>query len=189
MISELALRVRPAPRERDYEGVFFEDFERRRRRRCASSPSEHALPDVARLSDEQETRMSLALAGSGGVKRRLGRAYLGARGYGGGCLAILGFEGAPEELAHGAPRAPALLRALRRARAGRSPGEAWLRSRFAAPYLRDDLLTQGVMVETFETAAQWSQLGALHRSVAGRSPRRSSSGHAGAGDVPRLPPL
>ena len=26
---------------------------------------------------------------------------------------------------------------------GRSPGQAWLRSRFSGPYLRDDLLTQG----------------------------------------------
>jgi alkyldihydroxyacetonephosphate synthase len=48
---------------------------------------------------------------------------------------------------------------------GRSPGEAWLRTRFSAPYLRDDLLTQGVLVETLETAAQWSQLVRLHRAV------------------------
>ena len=54
---------------------------------------EHVAPAVARLSDEAETRMSLALAGSGGLKGRLGRSYLGLRGYGGGCLAILGFEG------------------------------------------------------------------------------------------------
>jgi len=37
--------------------------------------------------------------------------------------------------------------------------------RFAAPYLRDDLLTQGVMVETLETATQWSNLRRLHRAV------------------------
>ena len=39
---------------------------------------EHALPEVARLSDAAETRMSMALAGDGGLKGRLGRAYLGA---------------------------------------------------------------------------------------------------------------
>jgi alkyldihydroxyacetonephosphate synthase len=53
---------------------------------------------------------------------------------------------------------------LRRA-AGRSPGEAWLRSRFTAPYLRDELLTHGILVETLETAAQWSGLARLHREV------------------------
>ncbi len=45
---------------------------------------------------------------------------------------------------------------------GRSPGEAWLKGRFAAPYLRDELLTLGVMVETLETATQWSNVSALH---------------------------
>ena len=80
MICELSLRVRAAPRERVYEGVFFEDFAAgvEALRELAQ---QHAAPDVARLSDEQETRMSLALAGSGGVKGRLGRLYLGARGY------------------------------------------------------------------------------------------------------------
>ncbi|HTD58454.1 MAG TPA: FAD-linked oxidase C-terminal domain-containing protein, partial [Solirubrobacteraceae bacterium] len=50
-------------------------------------------------------------------------------------------------------------------RAGRSPGQAWLASRFSAPYLRDELLTQGVMVETLETATPWSNLEALHARV------------------------
>ena len=84
VISELALRVRPAPRERAYEGVFFEDFAAGVQALRALA-QEHAAPDVARLSDEAETRMSLALAGSGGLKGRLGKAYLGLRGYRGGC--------------------------------------------------------------------------------------------------------
>jgi alkyldihydroxyacetonephosphate synthase len=48
---------------------------------------------------------------------------------------------------------------------GRSPGEAWAKGRFEAPYLRDELLTHGVMVETLETATQWSNVQALHGVV------------------------
>jgi alkyldihydroxyacetonephosphate synthase len=48
---------------------------------------------------------------------------------------------------------------------GRSPGDAWLQGRFSAPYLRDELLTRGVMVETLETATRWSNLERLHRDV------------------------
>ena len=66
VISELSLRVRPAPAERVYEGVFFEDFAAGAQTLRALA-REHLLPDVARVSDEQETRMSLALAGSGGI--------------------------------------------------------------------------------------------------------------------------
>ena len=91
---ELSLRVRPAPARRVYEGAFFETFAAASQALRALA-QRHAAPDVARLSDEPETRMSLALAGAGGLKGRLGRAYLGLRGYRGGCLAILGFEGEP----------------------------------------------------------------------------------------------
>jgi alkyldihydroxyacetonephosphate synthase len=40
-------------------------------------------------------------------------------------------------------------------------------SRFAGPYLRDQLMDRGVMVETLETATSWSNLGALHDAVSG----------------------
>jgi alkyldihydroxyacetonephosphate synthase len=190
VISELELRVRPAPRERIYEGVFFEDF-------AAGEETlrllarEHALADVTRLSDEQETRMSLALADTGALKDRLGRTYLRLRGYRGGCLAILGFEGDGEELACRRRRALALVREHGGLAVGRAPGEAWLKGRFAAPYLRDELLTHGVMVETLETAAQWSDVAGLRRSVgaaiaaalgAGAS-GRAATGGAAAGEA------
>jgi alkyldihydroxyacetonephosphate synthase len=165
VISELALRVRRAPQERIYEGVFFEDFTAGEQALRVLA-REHVLPDVARVSDEPETRMSLALAGTGGLKGHLGRAYLRLRGYNGGCLAILGFEGSTQDVNARRARALALVRAQGGLTVGRSPGEAWLKGRFSAPYLRDELLTQGVMVETLETATQWSKLAGLHSAVA-----------------------
>jgi alkyldihydroxyacetonephosphate synthase len=165
VISELSLRVRPAPRERVYEGVFFEDFAGGVQA-LRALVQQRVAPDVARLSDAPETRMSLALAGPGGVKGRLGRRYLGVRGYReNACLAILGFEGTAEQVAGRRERAMALVRRGGGLSVGRSPGEAWLKTRFAAPYLRDELLTHGVMVETLETATQWSNLSRLHRAV------------------------
>ncbi|HUN79189.1 MAG TPA: FAD-binding oxidoreductase [Solirubrobacteraceae bacterium] len=164
VIHELALRVRPAPAGRRYEGVFFTDFASGGEALRALAQARLA-PAVTRLSDEPETRMSLALAGSGGVKGRLGRAYLGARGYAGGCLAILGFEGGEHDIARSRPRVLEVVRAHGGLPVGRSPGEAWRAGRFAAPYLRDDLLTHGVLVETLETATRWSRLGELHREL------------------------
>lgn len=164
VIGELTLRVRPAPAHSRYEGVFFESF-------SAGAAAlrvlaqEQLAPAVARLSDESETRMSLALAGTRGLKGRLGRAYIGARGYGEGCLAILGFEGTQPAVSGRRRAALAVVRRHGGLPVGRSPGEAWRAQRFAAPYLRDELLTQGVLVETLETAAPWSQLLALHGAV------------------------
>jgi alkyldihydroxyacetonephosphate synthase len=164
VISEVALRVRRAPAKLAYEGVFFESFaagaQALRELACA-----HALPDVARVSDERETAMSLALAGEGGLKGRLGRAYVGARGYADGCIAILGFEGETDEVVFRRRRALRLVRRAGGLPVGGSPGRAWLKGRFAAPYLRDELLGEGVMVETLETATQWSNLQSLHERV------------------------
>lgn len=166
VIDELSLRVRHAPKERLYEGTFFESFEAgvEAFRRLSQK---HCAPDVARLSDAQETRMSLALAGTGGAKGLLGRAYLKARGRGEGCLAILGFEGEREETGARRARARRIVRDEGGLSVGRSPGRAWLASRFHAPYLRDELLTQGVMVETLETATTWANVAALHTRVGG----------------------
>jgi alkyldihydroxyacetonephosphate synthase len=175
VISELALRVREAPRSRVYEGVFFEDFATGAEA-LRELAQDGAMPDVARLSDEAETRMSLALAGTGGVKRALGRLYLGARGYSDGCVAILGFEGDEHAVRARRRRALALVRKRGGLGVGRSPGEAWRHGRFAAPYLRDELLTHGVMVETLETATQWSNLRRLHRSVGGAIERALAVG-------------
>lgn len=164
VICELALRVRPAPVARSYEGVFFRSLAAGVQALRALA-QEQAAPDVARLSDEQETRMSLALAGTGGWKGALGRGYLGVRGYSGGCLAIFGFEGEAEAVERRRKRALRVARGHDGLPVGRSPGRAWVAQRFTAPYLRDELLTHGVMVETLETATSWSNLERLHGAV------------------------
>jgi alkyldihydroxyacetonephosphate synthase len=180
VIDELSLRLRRAPQERVYEGVFFTDFAAGVEA-LRTLAQERAAPEVARLSDERETAMSLALAGVGGVKGRLGRAYLGLRGYGEGALAILGFEGAREEVAARRRRALALVRGSGGLAVGRSPGEAWRKGRYSAPYLRDELLTHGVMVETLETATQWSNVRRLRDEV-----ERTIGNALSAGGTPGL---
>jgi alkyldihydroxyacetonephosphate synthase len=175
VIDEVSLRVRRAPARRRYEGVMFESFAAGVQALRAMA-QEHAMPEIARLSDAAETRMSMALAGEGGVKGRLGRVYLSARGRGdrskfgqqaGRCIAILGFEGEADELKSRRARAIGLARHNGGVALGGSPGRAWVAGRFQAPYLRDELLNHGVMVETLETATRWSNVQRLHDAVAG----------------------
>jgi alkyldihydroxyacetonephosphate synthase len=166
VICEATLRVRPMPATRRYEGWSFASFAEG----CAAFRALEqagAAADVSRLSDEQETRLSLAMASTGSRAERLGRRYLRLRGHEGGCIAIVGFEGEEEDVDRRRRRAAALLRAGGGVGLGRRPGEAWLRGRYAAPYLRDELLDRGVMVETLETATTWSGLEPLHDAVVG----------------------
>jgi alkyldihydroxyacetonephosphate synthase len=164
VITAAALQVRPSPAAHRFEGWFFRDFEEGADALRVMEQA-GAAPDVVRLSDESETRMSIALAGGEGLKARLGTRYLRARGYENGCLAVLGWDGSEEDVAARAARAAALLRRAGAMSAGRSPGEAWAASRYDGPYLRDALLDRGVLVETLETAAQWSSLMDVHRAV------------------------
>jgi alkyldihydroxyacetonephosphate synthase len=164
VITEVALQVAPAPRSKRYEGFCFHDFEEGAEALRALAQN-HAAPDVARLSDAEETRLTLGLAGCGGLKTQLGRRYIDARGYGGGCLAIFGWEGTDREVRRRRARGAAILKRHGALALGGSPGRAWAAGRFAGPYLRDEMLERGVMVETLETAAQWSRLPALYAAV------------------------
>lgn len=169
VIDTLSLRIRAAPAARRYEGLMFETFPAGLAALRAMA-QEHALPDVARLSDPPETRLTLAQAGEG-AKGRLGAAYLALRGRGPSqaerCLAIFGFEGSAEDVTVRRARALALARRHGALPLGGAPGRAWLRGRFEAPYLRDDLLSHGILVETLETATRWSNLQALRDRLAG----------------------
>jgi alkyldihydroxyacetonephosphate synthase len=164
VITEATLSVRPLPEERRYEGWSFRSFEEGVEAFRGVEQAE-ASPDVARLSDEEETRLTLALASSGSATERAGKAYLRVRGHEGGCLAIVGFEGEAGEVSRRRSRLRGLLRAAGGLQLGERPGRAWLRGRFAGPYLRDVLLERGVFVETLETATTWSHLDELYRSV------------------------
>lgn len=164
VITEATLSVRPLPEERRYEGWSFHSFGEGVEAFRGMEQAE-ASPDVARLSDEEETRLTMALASSGSAAERAGKAYLRVRGHEGGCLAIVGFEGDSREVSRRRSRVRGLLKAGGGLQLGERPGRAWLRGRFAGPYLRDTLLDRGVFVETLETATTWSHLDELYRAV------------------------
>jgi alkyldihydroxyacetonephosphate synthase len=166
VITELTVRVRPRPPERRFDGWFFRSFAEGAEA-FRELEQRRAAPDVARMSDEDETRTALAFAGGSGARDLLGRAYLRARGYTGGCLVVAGWDGSAVEMARRRAAGARILRHAGGLPLGRGPGTAWERSRFETPYLRDDMLERGVMVETLETATNWSNLLTLHGAVRG----------------------
>ncbi|SNS88235.1 alkyldihydroxyacetonephosphate synthase [Geodermatophilus saharensis] len=174
VVTELRLRVRPAPRAARYEGWSFRSWADGLAglQRLARHD---LLPDVVRLSDPDETRATLLNAGGTGA--RLLRGALRARGRGGGCLLVVGWEGlAPLVRARRGAARP-VLREHGAVPIGRRVGESWRRHRYAAPYLRDRLMDAGLLVETLETAATWTDLPAVYDAV--RAALRASLGREG----------
>jgi len=163
VITEVTLRVRPRPRQQRYDAYSLPGF-------AAGTEALRALeqlgaaPDVVRLSDEEETRLSLALA-SHPVATRLLRAYMRGRGHPDGCMTILGFDGDPSQVARRRARARSILRRHGAIALGQAPGVAWAKGRFHGAYVRDELLNRGVLVDTLETATTWTALRTLHGDI------------------------
>jgi len=163
-IPDVTVRVRPEPAQRRYEAWVAEDFEAGTEivRALAQGPG---LPDVIRVSDAEETEISLLLSGPRGLAGRAFDGYLGLRRRRGGCLIVVGLEGEEESIAR---RRALSVRALRRGGAaylGQAAGRSWEHGRFQGPYLRDTLIGMGAMVETLETSHTWSRLHELHAAV------------------------
>ncbi len=165
-ITEVTVRVRPAPEKRRYEAWIAPDFAAG----CElvrTMAQEDALADVTRLSDESETRVTMGMAPTSGAQRSLLDAYLRLRRRSGGCLMICGWEGEPESVDRRRALSARLLRSGGAAALGERPGRAWERGRYDGPYLRDELLDLGYLIETLETSHTWSRLGELYRAVGG----------------------
>jgi alkyldihydroxyacetonephosphate synthase len=163
-ITQVALRVRPLPELTRYEGWIFPSFgagaEVLRR-----LEQEDIAPDVARLSDEVETRMGFGLAGLGTLRATALSGYMRARGVAHGSAAIVGWGGGEDAVRGRRETAVEVLRDGGGVAIGQQAGKAWVRTRFAGPYLRDELMDRGVLVETLETATTWTQLFTLYRAV------------------------
>ncbi len=166
VIPDVTVRIRPVPRDRVFEGWFAESFEAGSEiiRTMAQSGTQ---PDVIRLSDEEETRVSLQLSGPRGASGALFKRYLGLRRRRNGCLMIVGVEGEGESVARRHALAGRVLRSGGAVPIGRKAGRSWEHGRYSGPYMRDTLMDAGAMVETLETAHTWTRLGELYKAVGG----------------------
>lgn len=155
VITEVTVRVHRAPQVRVYDGWRFGSFEQGAAA-LRTLLQDGPVPTVVRLSDETETAFNLADPG--------GISSSGSVGHG-GCLAIAGYEGLPDEVASRRAAASEVIAAAGGQDLGTAPGEAWRAGRFLAPYLRDSLLDKGGFVETLETATFWSNLARVRAEV------------------------
>ena len=184
VIVEATLRVHEAPAVLEDRGMLFRSFADGADA-VREATRQGVRVAVMRLSDAAETSLFQTLRHDPARRFDVSAAALSLLrrlGYGDGrCAMIYGVEARSRREAR-----PALRAMLRIGRAhggmplGASPGRAWRRDRFRTPYLRDWLLDQGVAVDTFETAASWSRLGATRDAVV-RAMQRAAEVHAGGG--------
>ncbi|MEI2643986.1 MAG: FAD-binding oxidoreductase [Candidatus Nanopelagicales bacterium] len=164
IVTEVGLRVRPLPEKRHYTGVLFPTFTAGTRA-FRELAQQRAVADIMRLSDADESAVNLAMSSLAGLKKEAFDRYSALRGVAGGCLAIVGWEGPADVVSARRKHAHTVFRRFGGVGLGTTVGRSWEKNRFSAPYLRDDLLDAGYLVETLETANEWSQLQATYDAV------------------------
>ena len=131
---------------------------RRAPRRSGRWSRAHVVPDVARLSDEAETRLSLTLSEDASLRASARAAPTSARAATRTAASRSSASRATrQDVDARRARARRIMRRGGGLSLGAAPGRAWLRQRYEGPYLRDALLDHGIMGETLETAAPWSR--------------------------------
>ena len=165
VITSARLRVRRRPRIVQFAAALIPGgFDRAAE--CVRTLTRSPLrPAVLRASDPQETAALLTMSMPGGVVGSMLDAYLRLRRGLPGSLVICGWEGEQESLVSAA-KAEAREALAGAVWLGSRPGRSWQRGRFHGPFLRDALMDEGYLVETFETVTTWANVDHLHSQVA-----------------------
>jgi alkyldihydroxyacetonephosphate synthase len=150
IIVEAVVRTHPRPEVRAGRGFLLPSFPQALNR-CRTMIQAGIRPATVRVSNAEETR---ALMASRGLKSQDA-----------GSFVLLEFEGGAERVPEEMGRAIDLWTEGRVWDLGREAAAGWEEEYYRAPYLRDDLLERGLLVETLETATTWSNLESLYAGV------------------------
>ena len=168
VVTEAWLRVQLRPRWKATSSVFFDRFE-------------DAVDAVRALSQSGLHPSNCRLLGPRD-------AALNGVAFDGSTLVVVGFESADHDVSAKMERALEIVgghggRCPRGARmvsptsdgspasrsvGGKDAAGSWRDAFFEAPYLRDRLLSLGVMADTFETSTTWDRFGSLHADLVRR---------------------
>jgi len=166
VISEVKVRVTTQPTQEDFYVVFFPSWAQ------AKAAARHLVQSkvqlsMLRLSNAIETTTQLALAGHPGQIAMLEK-YLAWRGAGEGkCMMTLGITGLPDQCRSAHRIMKRITRSLHGVYTGTYLGKKWAAKRFTMPYLREALWEKGYVVDTLETATDWSNVDGLLEKIEG----------------------
>lgn len=164
VISEVKVRVTPLPDQEDFYVIFFPSWEKAKHAARHMVQSKIQL-SMLRLSNPEETVTQLALAGHPGQIRLLEK-YLAWRGASEGkCMMTLGVTGNGEQCRSAHRLMRKIVRSYRGVYTGTMLGKKWAEKRFMMPYLREALWEKGYVVDTLETAADWSKVDSLMNQI------------------------
>jgi len=160
ILSEVVVRVRPLAADERFHAAVFPAWEAALE--AVRELVQACVPlSMLRLSNPAETQTQLALAGHARALAWLER-WLALRGVAGAkCLLLFAATGTRVHTRTALALARRVLKRHGAVSAGARLGRVWEHGRFRFPYLREALWQAGYLVDTLETATDWSRVGPL----------------------------
>ena len=130
-------------------------------------------PATVRLSDSEETRLFLLLGSTDtktmlkNVSDRITNTYLKAKGFNFDtmCLMVTHYEGEPKFINAVKNGVTYYCKKYHALSLGKGPALKWYETRYDLPYLRENFLRLGIIVDTIETATLWENIFQLYTAT------------------------
>ena len=157
VITEVKVRVTPLPEHESFHVAFAPDWQTAVGLVRGMVQAKVPL-SMLRLSNAEETRTHLVLAGHDRLVAMLHK-YLALRGNADGkCMITFGTTGSRAQAGFALRQAKRHIRAAGGVYVGKALGRKWEDSRFRSPYLRHGLWEHGYAVDTLETCVNWNRV-------------------------------
>jgi alkyldihydroxyacetonephosphate synthase len=168
IVTQAWVQVHRIPAKRDVYAYFFPNFETGLKAMQEIAESD-ATPTITRVSDNMETRFSLATSKeSHGITKFVSGTVLPAIFKSKGwnlddiCLSFIGYEGGERHAKLQKKLVDKIVKKYNGMGVGKGPGILYDQKKFDTPYIRDFLLDRGAAGDVSESAAPWSKLQKLH---------------------------
>lgn len=171
IITRARLRISPLPQKKFSRAYLFQSFEEGQSM-VRELMTTGGKPTLLRLSDGIETDWVLAMARlpkgkTIGVLVKLLKKWLATRGFvpQQRSLLLMGWEGTGQEVTKAKTHLYKIMSHYKSFDLGKWPVEIWHRHRYDNPYMRDEILNYGLLIDTLETAGEWRHVMPIYREV------------------------
>ena len=162
VVSEVQVKIHPIPKTKKWVTAIFPSFSQGTQ--ALKTITRNGLePSVVRYSDALETDFLLKAADEGSsffkeLKSIAIQSFFKLKRWKEPTILMIRFDGEPE-LAHlRAKMAETVITKNKGFLTGEGLGKKWENSRYGLPYMRDDLVERGLVVDTMETILPWSKI-------------------------------
>jgi len=160
ILTEVKVRVSKVADAEQFSVIFFPNWQLASQF-CKEVVQQRIALSMLRVSNGVETQTQLKLAGHENSIKWLER-YLSIRGCADNkCMLTFGLTGSKKQISASKEQLKGMVKKFNGVNTGQLLGKKWQANRFRSPYLRDALWQQGYVVDTFETATDWSNVDAL----------------------------